>query len=51
MALSDFSEFIRQHYEIHEWRHASAILQADFSEEYSDLCDVLTSFRLGISIL
>ena len=46
MAIQDFSQFIRDHYEIHEWRHASAILEADFPQEYADLCDVLTRFRL-----
>ena len=51
MALNDFPDFIREHYEIHEWRHASAILQADFPNEYADLCDVLTRFRLNRSQL
>lgn len=51
MALTDFSSFIREHYEIHEWRHASAILQADFPSEYANLCDVLTRFRLNKSQL
>lgn len=51
MALIDFPKFIRDNYEIHEWRHASAILQADFEVEYIDLCDVLTRFRLRKSAL
>ncbi len=51
MALNDFPDFIREHYEVHEWRHASAILQADFENEYADLCDVLTRFRLNQSQL
>ncbi len=46
MTTADFSDFIRDNYEIHEWRHACAILQQDFPAEYSDLCDVLTRFRL-----
>ncbi len=46
MALNDFPKFITESYEIHEWRHASAILQADFPAEYGDLCDVLSRFRL-----
>lgn len=33
-------------YEIHEWRHASAILTADLPEEWSDIVEVLSSFRL-----
>ncbi len=51
MSLSDFPEFILANYELHEWRHASAILQADFGSEYADLCDVLTRFRLRKSAL
>jgi hypothetical protein len=51
VALNDFPDFIREHYEVHEWRHASAILQADFENEYADLCDVLTRFRLNQSQL
>ena len=38
--------FVRQHYECHEWRHASAILSADFPAEWQDLLDLLTTFRL-----
>jgi len=37
---------IRQHYEVHEWRHACAILKQDFPKEFDDLCDVLSRFRL-----
>jgi hypothetical protein len=33
-------------YEVHEWRHALAILQGDFPEEWQDLCEVLRAFRL-----
>lgn len=51
MSLTDFSAFINENYEIHEWRHASAILQADFPSEFKDLCDVLTRFRLNKSKL
>lgn len=51
MSLSDFPEFIRASYEIHEWRHASAILQSDFSEEYADICDILNRFRLRKSAI
>ncbi len=51
MTSIDFSEFLRANYEIHEWRHACAILREDFSDEYSDICDVLTRFRLRRSHL
>lgn len=37
---------IREHYEVYEWRHALAILRQDFPDEYAEICDVLTRFRL-----
>lgn len=46
MSLDVFPAFITEHYEIHEWRHACAILAQDFSTELHDLIDVLTRFRL-----
>ena len=49
MPFNDFPKFILENYEIHEWRHASAILQHDFPKEFGDLCDVLSRFRLNKS--
>jgi hypothetical protein len=46
VTISDLSDFIREHYEIHEWRHASAVLAKDFPDEWTDLVAVLTDFRL-----
>ncbi|MDD2235796.1 MAG: BglII/BstYI family type II restriction endonuclease [Kiritimatiellae bacterium] len=46
MKTRDFPTFIKENYEIHEWRHACAILRQDFPDEYNDLLDVLTRFRL-----
>jgi hypothetical protein len=46
VAQRDFPKFVRDHYEIHEWRHASAVLRADFRSEWTDIMDVLTEFRL-----
>lgn len=46
MALIEFPKFIRKNYEIHEWRHASAVLQTDFREEWNDIIAVLTEFRV-----
>lgn len=43
--------FIRQHYEVHEWKHACAILKNDFPDEWHDLCDLLAQFRLKKSWL
>ena len=46
MATTVFSEFIQDHYEIHQWRHACAILTRDFPQEFEDLTTVLEEFRL-----
>jgi hypothetical protein len=37
---------IRQAYEVHEWKHACAVLKGDFSEEWNDIIEVLADFRL-----
>jgi hypothetical protein len=39
-------DFVRDNYEVHEWRHALAILRSDFSVECADIMDVLSRFRL-----
>lgn len=39
-------EIIRENYEVHEWRHACAILKNDFPEEWEDIITVLQSFQL-----
>lgn len=46
MPIELFPQEIQDNFEIHEWRHASAILQSDFPNEYADICDVLSRFRL-----
>ncbi|MFH1912147.1 MAG: BglII/BstYI family type II restriction endonuclease [Pseudomonadota bacterium] len=46
MKTIDLPPFISKNYEIHEWRHACAILRQDFYEEYKDICGVLQRFRL-----
>lgn len=46
MALKQLPKFIRENYEVHEWKHACAILSQDFPKEWQELCDVLTRFRL-----
>lgn len=46
MLQSRLPNFVRDHYECHEWKHASAILTQDFPSEWADLIDVLTAFRL-----
>lgn len=46
MALTNWPAQIRQDYEVHEWRHATAILQTDFPAEFADIVSVLSAFRL-----
>ena len=46
MSLSQVPQFLRDNYEVGEWRHAVAILSADFPEEWSDIVAVLSDFRL-----
>lgn len=43
--------FVADHYDCHEWRHASAILAGDFPGEWRDLMDVLTGLRLPMEWL
>jgi len=38
--------FILEHYEVHEWKHACAILKEDFPREWNDIVSLLTEFRL-----
>lgn len=51
MAISSLPEFIRENYEVHEWKHATAILEHDFPAEWQDIIDVLTDFRLRKSYI
>jgi hypothetical protein len=38
--------FIRENYEVHEWKHACAILGSDFPQEFQEVIAVLSEFRL-----
>lgn len=38
--------FVRERYEVHEWKHACAILHEDFPDEWSDVIALLQDFRL-----
>ncbi|TLM66386.1 MAG: restriction endonuclease [Deltaproteobacteria bacterium] len=42
-------QFILDHYEVHEFKHACAILKNDFPEEWQQIIEVLTAFRLNRS--
>lgn len=46
MSVDLLPEFIRTNYEVHEWKHACAILKEDFPNEWNDIISVLTNFRL-----
>jgi hypothetical protein len=46
MSINDIPQFIRDNYEIHEWRHASAVLYKDFPDEWDDIISILSDFRL-----
>jgi len=41
-----FPDEIRNNYEIHEWKHASAILHGDYPDEWNDIIELLTNFKL-----
>jgi hypothetical protein len=45
MAIDLLPPFIRESYEVHEWKHACAILHNDFPDEWRDVTEVLTAFR------
>lgn len=38
--------FVADNYEVHEWKHATAILRSDFPDEWRDILDLLREFRL-----
>ncbi|WP_426035526.1 BglII/BstYI family type II restriction endonuclease [Cypionkella sp. TWP1-2-1b2] len=46
MLKSRLPKFIRDSYECYEWKHASAILSQDFPNEWQDILDALSTFRL-----
>lgn len=46
MSIELLPIFVREHYEVHEWKHACAILKEDFANEWDDVISVLEAFRL-----
>ena len=46
MAITNIPLELRNRFEIHEWRHASAILEKDFPNEWTDILAVLSNFQL-----
>ena len=51
MGLELLPVSIRDNYEVHEWKHACAILHGDFPAKWKDIIDVLEQFRLKKSWL
>jgi len=49
MTIELLPKFIKENYEIHEWKHATTILNGDFKNEWNNLIDTLTEFRLNKS--
>lgn len=45
MGIDLLPDFLRQNYEVHEWKHACAILKQDFPKEWDDIVETLTRFR------
>jgi Restriction endonuclease BglII len=45
MTIDLLPAFLREHYEIHETKHACAVLHSDFPSEWRDVVEVLTEFR------
>ena len=46
MGLDLLPEVLRQNYEVHEWKHACAILRGDFPDEWKDVVALLAQFEL-----
>jgi len=46
MSIDLLPSEIREKYEVHEWKHACAILQGDFPEEWDDIINILNDFKL-----
>lgn len=51
MVVSVVPEDIQKAYELHEWRHAWAVLATDFPEEFNELIKVLREFKLKSSYI
>ncbi len=46
MGVGLLPQYILDNYEVHEWKHACAIMQADFPDEWHDLLELLQEFKL-----
>ncbi|KSU79746.1 hypothetical protein AS030_21070 [Fictibacillus enclensis] len=48
-AIENFPKFILDNYVVHKWRHASAILQNDFPDEWLDLVAESVNYILAFT--
>lgn len=46
MSTKQLPQDIRDKYEVREWKHACAVLAADFPEQWNDIVSILRGFRL-----
>ncbi len=46
MGIELLPKLILDNYEVHEWKHACAILKHDFPREWDNVVDVLSKFRI-----
>lgn len=46
MTINLLPENLRRNYEVHEWKHACAVLKGDFNKEWNDIITVLSKFQL-----
>lgn len=46
MSIDLLPRWIRDNYEVHEWKHACAVLNSDFPTEWADIIHILREFRL-----
>jgi hypothetical protein len=49
MGIELLSDYIRENYEVREWRHACAILNNDFPFEFKDIHELLEQFKFNKS--
>ena len=45
MSIDLLPPYIREHYEVREWKHASAILHQDFPQEWADIVLMLEQYQ------
>lgn len=46
MGIELLPNYILDNYEVHEWKHACAVLKSDFSNEWMEIIELLQNFKL-----